>query len=54
MTDAVAQDEVAHIDTVLFEAQEVVEVGYPGVLLVKVLGNALDAPQFRELLLSQA
>ncbi|WP_232147021.1 hypothetical protein [Stenotrophomonas sp. SY1] len=54
MAGAVAQNEVVHIDAVLFEAQEVIEVGYPGVLLVKMLGNTLDAPQFCELLLSQA
>ena len=54
MTGAVAQNEMTHIDTVLFEAQEVIEVGYPGVLLVKMLGNALDPSQFRELFLSQA
>jgi len=54
MTGAAAQNEMAHIDTVLLQAQEVIEVGYPGVLLVEVLGHALDSAQFRELFLSQA
>ena len=53
MAEAVAQDEVAHIDTVFLEAQEVIEVWDPGVLLVEMLGNALDPAQLRELFLGQ-
>ena len=44
---------MAHIDTVFLEAQEVIEVWDPGVLLLEMLRNALDPPPLRALFLSQ-